>query len=69
MIKLSISLLCILLSANAFCQDTVQYRVVGDHFELTAKGEKLIEELAAMHRKEIRERSAELINALERLKK
>ena len=39
------------------------------HVQLTAKGEKLIEELAAMHRKEIRERSAELINALERLKK
>jgi DNA-binding MarR family transcriptional regulator len=39
------------------------------HVQLTAKGEKLIEELAAVHRKEIRGRSAELIKALERLKK
>ncbi|HWY50949.1 MAG TPA: MarR family transcriptional regulator [Chthoniobacterales bacterium] len=39
------------------------------HVHLTAKGEKLIEELAAPHRKEIRERSAEMIKALERLKK
>jgi DNA-binding MarR family transcriptional regulator len=37
--------------------------------QLTAKGEKLIEELAAAHRKEIRMRSAELIKTLERLKK
>src|SRR5436853_7222409 len=39
------------------------------HVQLTAKGEKLIEELAAVHRKEIRMRSAELIKVLERLKK
>ncbi len=39
------------------------------HVQLTAKGEKLIDELAAVHRKEIRTRSAELIKALERLKK
>jgi DNA-binding MarR family transcriptional regulator len=39
------------------------------HVHLTAKGEKLIEELASVHRKEIRGRSAELIKALERLKK
>jgi DNA-binding MarR family transcriptional regulator len=39
------------------------------HVQLTAKGEKLIEELAAAHRKEIRMRSAELIKVLERLKK
>src|SRR5258708_15250200 len=31
------------------------------HVRLTAKGEKLIEELASVHRKEIRGRSAELI--------
>ena len=37
--------------------------------QLTAKGEKLIEELAAVHRKEIRARSSEIIKALERLKK
>src|SRR2546421_344511 len=39
------------------------------HVQLTAKGEKLIEELAAVHRKEIRGRSPEMIKALERLKK
>ena len=39
------------------------------HVQLTAKGEKLIEELAAVHRKEILIRSAELIKALERLRK
>ena len=39
------------------------------HLELTAKGEKLIEELATVHRKEIRTRSTGLIKALERLKK
>ena len=39
------------------------------HVQLTAKGEKLIEELAPVHRKEIRMRSAELIKVLERLKK
>ena len=38
------------------------------HVQLTAKGEKLIEELAAAHRKEIRGRSAEIVQALERLK-
>jgi DNA-binding MarR family transcriptional regulator len=39
------------------------------HVQLTAKGEKLIEELAIVHRKEIRMRSAELIKVLERLQK
>ena len=39
------------------------------HLGLTAKGEKFIEELAGVHRKEIRNRSAELIKALERLRK
>jgi len=38
------------------------------HVQLTAKGEKMIEELATVHRKEIRSRSAELIKTLERLK-
>ena len=38
------------------------------HVQLTAKGEKLIEELAVAHRKEIRGRSAEIVKALERLK-
>jgi DNA-binding MarR family transcriptional regulator len=37
------------------------------HVQLTAKGEKLIEELAAVHRKEIRERSMEIIKVLQRL--
>ncbi|PYL54965.1 MAG: MarR family transcriptional regulator [Verrucomicrobia bacterium] len=39
------------------------------HVQLTAKGEKLIEELAAVHRKEIRGRSPKMIKVLERLKK
>jgi DNA-binding MarR family transcriptional regulator len=39
------------------------------HVGLTAKGEKFIEELASMHRKELRNRSADLIQALERLQK
>lgn len=39
------------------------------HVQMTAKGEKLIEELAAVHRKEMRTRSTEMIKALERLKK
>jgi DNA-binding MarR family transcriptional regulator len=39
------------------------------HVQLTAKGEKLIDELAAVHRKEIRERSKEMIETLERIKK
>ena len=39
------------------------------HVQLTAKGEKLIEELAPVHRKEIRMRSAEMIKVLERLRK
>ena len=39
------------------------------HLALTPKGDQLIEQLAAAHRKEIRNRSAELIKALERLQK
>src|SRR5256886_8978357 len=39
------------------------------HLSLTPKGEQLIEELAAVHRKEVRGRSADLIKALEQLKK
>jgi DNA-binding MarR family transcriptional regulator len=39
------------------------------HVQLTAKGEKLIEELATAHRKEIRLRSPDMIQALERLRK
>ncbi|SRR5258708_10448873 len=39
------------------------------HLGLTAKGEKFIEELAGVHRKEIRGRSAEMIKALEKLRK
>jgi DNA-binding MarR family transcriptional regulator len=39
------------------------------HVQLTAKGEQLIEELAIMHRKEIRLRSGDMIKALERLQK
>src|SRR5438105_1688922 len=35
--------------------------------QLTAEGEKLIDELAAVHRKEIRGRSTEMIKVLERL--
>lgn len=38
------------------------------HIQLTPKGEKLIEQLAAAHRNEIRIRSPEIIKALERLK-
>ncbi len=37
------------------------------HVQLTAKGEELIDELAVVHRKEIRGRSAEMIKVLERL--
>jgi DNA-binding MarR family transcriptional regulator len=36
---------------------------------LTAKGEKLIEELASVHHKELSNRSREMIQALERLRK
>jgi DNA-binding MarR family transcriptional regulator len=39
------------------------------HVQLTAKGEKLIEELAAVHWKELSARSTEMIKALERLKR
>jgi len=39
------------------------------HVQLTAKGEKVIEDLAAVHWKELRGRSAEMIKALERLQK
>jgi DNA-binding MarR family transcriptional regulator len=39
------------------------------HVQLTAKGEKIIDELAAAHRREIRVRSIEMIKALERLRK
>jgi DNA-binding MarR family transcriptional regulator len=39
------------------------------HLELTAAGASLIEKLAAVHHKEIRNRSAEMIAALERLQK
>jgi len=39
------------------------------HVQLTAKGEKTIDELATAHRKEIRVRSIEMIKALERLRK
>lgn len=39
------------------------------HLELTAKGEKLIEELAFAHRREIRTRSSDMIKVLERLGK
>ena len=38
------------------------------HLELTAKGEKLIEELAALHYREFINRSAEMIQALQQLK-
>jgi DNA-binding MarR family transcriptional regulator len=37
--------------------------------ELTPKGEKLIEKLASVHHKELRNRSGEMIQALERLRK
>jgi DNA-binding MarR family transcriptional regulator len=39
------------------------------HVHLTAKGEKLIEELASVHHTELRNRSEEMIRALERLRK
>jgi len=39
------------------------------HIKITAKGEKLLQELAAAHWKEMRTRSTEMIKALERLKK
>ena len=39
------------------------------HVQLTAKGEKLIEELAVVHWKELCARSAEMIKGLERLRK
>jgi DNA-binding MarR family transcriptional regulator len=39
------------------------------HVQLTAKGEKLIQELASMHYKELCNRSKEMIEALERLRK
>jgi len=38
------------------------------HLELTAKGEQLIDELAAVHHTELRRRSEEMIKALQRLK-
>lgn len=38
------------------------------HLELTTKGETLIEELAAVHFHELRNRSEEMINGLKRLK-
>ena len=39
------------------------------HIQLTAKGEKLIGELAAVHWKELRGRSTEMIKPLKRLRK
>src|SRR5437763_4920161 len=39
------------------------------HVQLTSKGEKLIDELAIVHRNEMRLRSADMIKALERLGK
>jgi DNA-binding MarR family transcriptional regulator len=38
------------------------------HIQLTAKGEELIEELVAVHWRELRNRSTEMIKALERLR-
>jgi DNA-binding MarR family transcriptional regulator len=38
------------------------------HIQLTAKGEKVIEKLAAVHWKELRNRSTEMIKAMERLR-
>lgn len=38
------------------------------HLELTAKGEELIEEMAAPHHAEFRARSGEMIKALQRLR-
>jgi DNA-binding MarR family transcriptional regulator len=39
------------------------------HIQLTSEGEKLIDELAIVHRNEMRLRSADMIKALERLGK
>jgi DNA-binding MarR family transcriptional regulator len=39
------------------------------HVQLTAKGERLIEELAGVHYQELRNRSEEMIQALKRLRK
>ena len=39
------------------------------HVQLTTKGEKLIEDLASVLHKELRDRSEEMIQALERLRK
>ncbi|HEV3392157.1 MAG TPA: MarR family transcriptional regulator [Chthoniobacterales bacterium] len=39
------------------------------HLELTSKGERLIEELAAVHYKELGKRSGEMIEALQKFKK
>ena len=39
------------------------------HVQLTPKGEKVIEELASVHWKELRNRSTEMIKGLERLQK
>ena len=39
------------------------------HVQLTSKGEKLIDELAIVHRNEMRLRSADMIKVLERLRK
>lgn len=39
------------------------------HLELTAKGEQLTDELAAVHYTELRSRSEEMIKALERLRR
>lgn len=39
------------------------------HIQLTVKGEKFIEELASVHRKEMRNRSGEMIKALEELRR
>ena len=38
------------------------------HLELTTKGEKMIEELAAFHYQELSQRSAEMIQALQKVK-
>lgn len=38
------------------------------HLELTAKGETMIEQLAAVHFTELRDRSGEMIKALQRLR-
>src|SRR5207237_9566509 len=38
------------------------------HVQLTAKGERLIDELAKVHYKELSNRSAEMIKALQRLR-